>query len=329
VRIDPGTTVRLRTNEPISVNRVDGQVFTAVVDQDVLDANGRLVVPRGSTAELVVRTTQNNQLAVDIDSIVVNGQRYGLGGNQNIGTTGSFGGYGRNQRTGAYLNGGVPLGTIVGSSASSGRFSGNRSQIVTQGRSIAVPSQSFLTYRLNREIAPGVPDNGYTQGGRHYHSVDQFGNPQYNGNNPPYNGNNPQYNGNTTGFGNAQSNNPTASAGFSSTINVRGNQQWTSTNIAVLNGDVLHFQASGSVQFSPDPADRAEPQGAANRHTVAGSPMPNQPGGALIARIDNGQPFFIGNQSTVTMPANGTLYLGINDDNVGDNNGDFNVVVSR
>ena len=58
-------------------------------------------------------------------------------------------------------------------------------------------------------------------------------------------------------------------------------------------------------------------------------PIPNAPAGALVGRIDNGQPFLIGRNTSVRMPANGTLFLGINDDNVTDNGGDFRVLIAR
>ena len=58
-------------------------------------------------------------------------------------------------------------------------------------------------------------------------------------------------------------------------------------------------------------------------------PIPNAPAGALIGRIDNGQPFLIGRNTSVRMPAGGTLFLGINDDNVSDNNGNFRVLLAR
>ena len=45
--------------------------------------------------------------------------------------------------------------------------------------------------------------------------------------------------------------------------------------------------------------------------------------------IYNGEPFGIGNQMSLTIPATGTLYLGVNDDNVSDNSGQFQVVISR
>jgi hypothetical protein len=57
--------------------------------------------------------------------------------------------------------------------------------------------------------------------------------------------------------------------------------------------------------------------------------MPNAPAGALIGRIDNGQPFMIGRNTSVRMPAGGTLFLGINDDTVSDNSGNFRVIIAR
>jgi hypothetical protein len=56
--------------------------------------------------------------------------------------------------------------------------------------------------------------------------------------------------------------------------------------------------------------------------------MPNVLAGALIGRIDGGQPFGIGNLSSIAAPASGMLYLGINDDVVSDNTGQFSVTIS-
>ena len=42
-----------------------------------------------------------------------------------------------------------------------------------------------------------------------------------------------------------------------------------------------------------------------------------------------GSKVWIGNQTTITVPASGLLYLGTNDDNVSDNSGQFQVVISR
>jgi len=47
-----------------------------------------------------------------------------------------------------------------------------------------------------------------------------------------------------------------------------------------------------------------------------------------VGRIDGGQPFMLGAQQSVRIPANGILYLGVNDDLTSDNGGEFQVTVS-
>ena len=50
--------------------------------------------------------------------------------------------------------------------------------------------------------------------------------------------------------------------------------------------------------------------------------------GALIGRVNSGKPFSIGNTTQAfQMPANGTLFLGVNDDHVPDNSGNYVVKV--
>ncbi len=110
---------------------------------------------------------------------------------------------------------------------------------------------------------------------------------------------------------------------------VPGNQQWTSTGLTVRQGEVLTFNTTGEVRLSSDSADVAGSAGARSQRTVAGSPLPQNLAGALIARVGNSAPFPIGNQTTVTMPANGQLFLGINDDHVNDNEGGFRVAIQR
>ena len=74
--IPPGTTIPVRTNEPISTKHSDGRVFTGIVNQDVVDPNGRVVIPRGSPAEMMVRRISDRNVALDLESISVNGRRY-------------------------------------------------------------------------------------------------------------------------------------------------------------------------------------------------------------------------------------------------------------
>ena len=56
--------------------------------------------------------------------------------------------------------------------------------------------------------------------------------------------------------------------------------------------------------------------------------MPGTLHGALLGRIGNGKPFGIGDMTTITAPATGPLYLGVNDDLLTDNNGEFVVTIS-
>jgi hypothetical protein len=118
-------------------------------------------------------------------------------------------------------------------------------------------------------------------------------------------------------------------AATSRSLIVPGNRQWTATNIRVNQGDTLRFQATGEIRFTSDANDRAGVAGSIARKYVAGAPLPAALAGALIGRIDDGQPFGIGDQTSLRMPASGTLYLGVNDDNVSDNSGQFQVVISR
>jgi hypothetical protein len=111
-------------------------------------------------------------------------------------------------------------------------------------------------------------------------------------------------------------------------IQVRGNQQWTRTGIYVTQGERVFISASGEVQLSEDRSDTATPYGSTKQRYAPGAPMPRELAGALIGRIGNGRPFGVGNPNAqVPMPAAGELWLGVNDDAVGDNQGSFSVEV--
>ena len=113
------------------------------------------------------------------------------------------------------------------------------------------------------------------------------------------------------------------------TITVPGNQLWTPTSIRVNQGDRLTISVTGQIQLRPnDPKDVARAAGSLTQRFAPGSPIPKAFAGALIGRIDSGQAFGIGNQPSIIFPACGLLYLGINDDVVTDNSGQFQVTLS-
>src|SRR4051812_39724733 len=69
-----GTEITVRTNDAIDAKSSnEGRIYTAVIDRDVRDRSGNVVVPRGSDAELIVRDTNDRDMVLDLESINVNG----------------------------------------------------------------------------------------------------------------------------------------------------------------------------------------------------------------------------------------------------------------
>jgi len=113
-------------------------------------------------------------------------------------------------------------------------------------------------------------------------------------------------------------------------VAVVANQAWTPTGMTVRRGDVLTFNASGEARLNSDQSEVARPSGTGTDRKIQSAPLPQVPAGALIARVGNGAPFPIGGPTTtVTMPANGELFLGLNDDHYADNSGGFRVTIQR
>jgi hypothetical protein len=120
----------------------------------------------------------------------------------------------------------------------------------------------------------------------------------------------------------------TASGG-GNTITVSGQQAWTPTGITVTKGQKLTFNTTGEVQLSADSNDKATSAGSVTGRYAQRSAMPRALAGALIGKIGNGQPFGIGNMTSIVAPASGQLFLGVNDDSFGDNQGSFQVTISK
>jgi hypothetical protein len=109
---------------------------------------------------------------------------------------------------------------------------------------------------------------------------------------------------------------------------VPGNVQWTNTGFNVRRGQVLRFEPSGEIRLSMNGEDIGRPAGAMNGRRADRATIPTIPVGALIGRVGNGQPFSIGDATTgFDMPEDGRLYLGVNDDHVQDNSGNYVVRV--
>jgi len=116
------------------------------------------------------------------------------------------------------------------------------------------------------------------------------------------------------------------------TVEVPGNSRGADTRIDVRAGDQITFSATGTV-VAGQRAGSVGPEGKASSGfggIIGTRPVPSAGVGALIGYIrtadgQTSQPFFIGNQLTYTVQADGRLYLAINDDNYNDNSGSFTV----
>jgi hypothetical protein len=144
-RLEPGTLIAVRTNEGIDADKGDNRVYTGIVDQDVRGDNGRLAIPRGSRVELMVRVEPDNDLIIDLESVNVNGNRYAVRTNVNR----------QESRRDDSIVGAI-VGAIQGGQA--------------RGRSVHIPRDSVLTFRLQRPLEMGVADRGIDRDGRHYHN---------------------------------------------------------------------------------------------------------------------------------------------------------------
>jgi hypothetical protein len=119
--------------------------------------------------------------------------------------------------------------------------------------------------------------------------------------------------------------------GAADRIAVNAETRWTDTGIDVRSGDRLQVRAQGTISLSGNDSgnDTAGPAGAFNGRRASGAPLPSAPAGALIARIGDGPVFLIGAEGwTNRAGQSGRLFLGVNDDHLGDNRGEFTVRVS-
>ena len=114
----------------------------------------------------------------------------------------------------------------------------------------------------------------------------------------------------------------------SRTIRVNSQQRWTDVGIEVRAGDTITLEATGTIRMSDNGEDVASPAGSRTGRTAPDAPILNQPAGALIMRISDYGPILIGGRRSIVAPASGRIYLGVNDDHLPDNSGEFVVAVT-
>ena len=88
-------------------------------------------------------------------------------------------------------------------------------------------------------------------------------------------------------------------------------------------GDVDHVQSSGQIQMSDNAQDIGIARWGASRRMAPDAPVSGVLAGGLIAKIGGYAPVAIGDQTRITAPVSGELSLGVNDDHLPDNRGEF------
>jgi hypothetical protein len=120
---------------------------------------------------MVVNSTSDEELVLDLASITVNGQRYTVDSEDQVVTGERKEGIGINKRTGKYVGGGAAIGAIIGAIAGGGKGAaigagvgaagGAATQVLTRGDEVNVPSESLLTFRLQQPLRADYRNTSY------------------------------------------------------------------------------------------------------------------------------------------------------------------------
>ena len=163
-----GSLIPVRSEETIDATvAAQGQTYAAEVTRNVTDADGAVVIPRGSNAQIIIRSATRggrikgaSDLILDLDSVSVEGHRYTLD-TQDVVKKGRDG-VGKNRRTAEFTGGGAAIGAIIGAiagggkgaaiGAASGAGAGAGTQIVTKGGAIRIPAETILTFKLEAPL---------------------------------------------------------------------------------------------------------------------------------------------------------------------------------
>jgi hypothetical protein len=165
--VPAGTQLPVRTEETIDSGRaVEGQTYAAEIAGDVRDADGAVLIPRGSNAQIIIRSASKggkfrgaSDLVLDLNSVAIEGQQYRLDTSDLIEK--GHDGVGANKRTAKFAGGGAAIGAIIGAIAGGGKGAaigagagagaGAVGEIATKGK-IKVPAETVLTFRLDSPL---------------------------------------------------------------------------------------------------------------------------------------------------------------------------------
>jgi hypothetical protein len=165
VNIPAGTELAIRINQSISVKRTPaGTPFDGEVVESWVDANGRVILPKGTPVGGVVDVSHKRGhfkgasiLELRLTSLTLNGTRYPLETHDLTRTK-----KGKGKRSAAMIGGGTGLGMLIGGVASggtglligglAGAGAGTALGGLTGNRDIVIPSESIVHFRLADDL---------------------------------------------------------------------------------------------------------------------------------------------------------------------------------
>lgn len=165
--IPEGTNIVVLTSNSIEAGPdSSGQLYPATIQQTVMGSSGRVAIPQGTHAKLVVSNVRSGgavssaDLILDLYSIELDGVEYRV--DSSSVTEGNKSGLGANRRTAVFAGGGAGLGALMGAVFGGGRGAGigalagagggALTQLFTRGKKISVPAETSLTFRLEQTL---------------------------------------------------------------------------------------------------------------------------------------------------------------------------------
>jgi hypothetical protein len=165
VNIPAGTELAIRINQTISVKHTPaGSRFDGEVVEPWVDANGRVILPKGTPVGGVVDVSHKRGhfkgasiLELRLTSLTLNGTRYPLETRDLTRTK-----KGKGKRSAALIGGGTGLGMLIGGVASggtglligglAGAGAGTAVGGLTGNRDIVIPAESIVHFRLADDL---------------------------------------------------------------------------------------------------------------------------------------------------------------------------------
>jgi hypothetical protein len=163
--IPAGTSLEVRTLETIkSDSAVDGRTYQAEIAQDVVTGSGRVLIPKGSPARLVMISSKDSgkvmgaQVQFGLQMVQVNGREYTV----TSAATKRSAGLGANQQTAQTVGTGAALGAVIGAAAGGGKgaalgglagaAAGAAIEIFGRNKEVNIPVETVLSFRLEQAL---------------------------------------------------------------------------------------------------------------------------------------------------------------------------------